>query len=165
MKKLNRRELLVRSTALTAGGIGLALAVEGCAEEQAVLSDATTIANGISAILPTIQTITGISNNVVNTVETGITAVKAGATALGSAIAGGATSAAQQVANGVSVVTTALSGITVPSWVTSVLQAAGTLVPLVLQVAGVALALNPAAIPSAQDATVARAILQAAAKA
>lgn len=135
--------------------------VVGCTELQKVTSDADTIANGVAAVLPTIQALTGISAGVVAKVEAGISAVKTAAAQLGSAVAAGASTAAQQLAAGVSAVMAAVNGIAVPSWVTAVLSAAQTLAPIVMQVAGVVLA-GPA--PDARAVAVARATLLAAAK-
>jgi len=140
--------------------IGLALATTGCAQLSKVTSDADTIANGVAAILPTIQAITGLSASVVAKVQAGIAVLKSAAASLSGAVAGGATTASQQLAAGLSAVTGALNGVNVPPWVSTVLSAAQTLLPVALQLAGVALA-GP---PSDGKATAqARAVLVAAA--
>lgn len=157
---VSRRRLL--RAAVTSAAILPIGYVVGCAEVAKVTSDADTIAGGIAAVLPAIQAISGISTSVVAKVQSGISAVKAAAAVLASATGAGAATAAQAVAAGVSAITTALQGFTLPSWVSTVLSSAQTLVPLVLQVAGVIMA---GEMPDPKAITQARAVLMAAAAA
>lgn len=151
---MNRRQLLTASVLLPI------LTDVGCAQISQAESDATTIANGVAAILPTVQTLTGISQNVVNSVTKGIAAIKAGATSLASSAVNAASTAGQEVAAGVAAVNAALSNVSVPSWVSTAVSAAETLVPILLQVAGVAAAPAPAP-PGSMTVAQARAFLKA----
>lgn len=122
-------------------------------------SDADTIANGVAAIMPTVQTITGISDAVVAKVGSVIVAVKSAATTLATAVGQDAVAAATTISNGIADIKANLSSFTLPSWVSTVLSAAETLAPIVMQAAGVILPLAPA--PEAVKQ--ARAVLLAAA--
>ncbi len=154
MTVFSRRNLL-RATAVLPIGY-----VVGCTQLATVVSDATTIANGLSAVLPSIETVVGIGTVAAAKINTIISSIQSAASALTSATAGTGALLAQQIAAGVGALTSAVSGFALPSWVMTVVQAAGTLVPLVLQVAGVALADAPTD-PKAIDQ--ARAVLIAAA--
>lgn len=152
---LNRRNLL-RFTALVPVAIGLA----ACPELSKVASNAQVIADGVSAVLPTIQQVIGIKEDVVRRVTEIVAGIKSAAAALEGATGQGAMTLAQQVAVGVGALQKAVSGLTLPSWVSTVIQAAIQLAPVVLQVAGVVLA-GPA--PDPRATAQARAILVAAA--
>lgn len=159
---MNRRAIISAALFLPIGYVVSGMSSCGVSVSQ-LASDANTIANGITAVLPTIQTITGLSTEAAAQVTKAITAIQAGAASLAGAAASGASAAAQAVAGGVSAISSALSSYSVPSWVSTVLSAAETLVPLVLEAAGVALAANPAAPSSGMTPAQARAILTAAA--
>lgn len=129
----SRRTLLLGAAALSAAA---------CAKVDKVLSDADTLAAGVTAVLPAIKAITGMTDAVFSRIQAADTALTA---ALHSLNGSAGTSVASQVTGALSAISTALTGFTVPPWVNTVLQAAITAAPYILQLAGVALA--PPAAP------------------
>jgi hypothetical protein len=145
-------------------GIFAVAPIAACTAQQqaqvaSVTSDADVIAQALAALLPTVATLTGLAGTALKNVQTGIANVQSAAAALDSAVSGGAASAAQLLSSGLSAVVTGLSGISVPSWVSTALAMAQTLLPVALQVAGVLTPLAPA--PGGATAAQARAYLRA----
>jgi hypothetical protein len=129
----------------------------GTTSVATVASDSSLVASGFSAILPFLTTLANIPASLVTTIQNGIATVQSAAASLTASNGAGA-SLAQTLASGVSSVVSSLSNFTVPSWVTTILSAAQTLLPLILSVAGVALA---AAAPDPRAVAAARAALAA----
>lgn len=154
------RRALVRGAVLIP--VGLALSAAGCANLSQFASDASTIANGLAGILPTIEGVVGVGTSVAATVNDIVARIQAGATALAGAAGPGAQTIVQQIGAGISALSTALTGFTLPSWVSTVISAAGALLPVVQGAVGLLIAARQA--PSGMTADQARSILLAAAK-
>lgn len=156
--------ILSRRSVLLAGSAAFASAglLSACnpAQITKVLSDADMIAQGVQAILPVVQGVVGVSASTVAAVQGAVQRVQAAANVLQSAIGSAGQSAANDLAAGVHVLQLATSGLTLPGWVPAALQAAQTLLPLVLSAAGLALG---AGVPSAAAVESARATLRFAA--
>lgn len=148
---MDRRSLLIG--AVTLPGV---VFLGGCAVSQ-IASDATIIANGVSAVLPTIQTLVGAGSAVYTTVTNAVAAVKSAAATLSSEVGGGVTSAGTALKAGVDAIAAALANFTLPAWVSTVIQAAQTLAPVAAGL--ITLAATPA---GAMTPAQARAILTAA---
>ena len=148
---MDRRALLIGTAALPLAGMS------ACQTVSTVASDATLIADGITNVLPTIESLVGISTAVVTKITSTVTAIKSAAAAVEGQVGGAAVSAATTIDGGVSDIVAALANFKLPAWVTNILQAAVTLAPVVMQEVGalVPLAPEPAAVNQA------RAILRA----
>lgn len=118
--------------------IWLAL-LAGCSQVAKATSDASIIADGISAILPVVQGMVGVSQGTIAAVQSAVVRVKSAASVLETAVGQPAQMAASELAAGIATVNAATAGLTLPGWVSTALQAAQTLLPLVLSLAGVAL--------------------------
>lgn len=169
-----RRQLLTSAVAL------LGLGVAACADLPGVVgkvgdsvSDSATqitddinqLAAGLSGILPDVKAVTGLAAGAVTTVQNSVAKVKDLAAQVAAAVKGGVTLAApiiSQIASAVGAISGTLSGsgVALPSWVSTVLLAAKTVLPIALSLAGVALAAPPS---TGMTASQARAILSAAA--
>lgn len=148
---LSRRNVLLASSA----ALGSAALLSACNSAQItkVVSDADMIAQGVQAILPVVQGVVGVSASTVAVVQGAVQRVQTAANVLQSAIGSAGQSAASDLAAGVHVLQLATSGLALPGWVPAVLQAAQTLLPLVLSAAGLALGagvLSQAEIDSAR---------------
>lgn len=152
---MNRRNLLIAAVSLP----GVAW-LGGCSQVSQIASDATTIANGVSAVLPTIQTLLGAGSTAYTVVTNAVASVKAAAAMLSSEVGGGVTTAGTALKAGVDAIAAALANYTLPAWVSTVIQAAQTLAPVAIGLISMA-ATPPGAMTPAQ----ARAILTAAAAA
>jgi hypothetical protein len=128
---MNRRQVLIAAAALP---------LVGCAAATTAVSDIETAASALDSILPDIQKIAGLPTATYTAISNDIAAVVAGAqqfTATATSTVGG------QIASAFTAAETVLQGFTLPSWVSTVFQAASAALPFILQVAGVALAKAP----------------------
>lgn len=128
---MNRRQLITAAAALP---------LVGCAAASTAISDIETAAAALDTILPDIQKIVGLPAATYTLISNQIAAIDAAAkqyAANASATVGGQISAAW------SSIQTALSGLTLPTFVGYVFQAVQVALPYILQVAGVALARAP----------------------
>jgi hypothetical protein len=129
--------------------------------------DAQTIGGALGKVAGVIGTIQGVPATVIATVQDAVATVQRLAGEIGST-ASTATSTAGSAITGLvsgfgSAVTRAIgsiAGISVPSWVSTALSAAATLLPTILQVAGVVLA-GPGGVPDPQAVAASRAYLVA----
>jgi phage-related protein len=155
METLSRRSAL-----LVPVGIFFASLTQGCetvAKLPQYAQDVETVAAALNAILPAIQTLTGISASVVSKVTSAIATAQSLAAQIAAAAGSGASSVGALVSNFSGVFSTVASalGFNVPGIVGTVLQAGSALLPIILSAAGIALAGPPPAMPAAE----ARAIL------
>lgn len=134
---MNRRQLLSG-----AAGVGM-LALGGCSAFQKVASDADILAQAVQSILPTIQSITGMTADVYAKVSTGVASVEAALKQLDTAAAGDLSTVAAKAQAGWAAVQTALSGFQLPAYASTILQAAATALPFILKIAGVAVFAAP----------------------
>jgi len=156
---MNRRHVLLGAVSLP-GMIYLG----GCAAIPQVVSDANTIANGISAVLPTIQTLTGLAGGAYNTVVNAVNAIKSAAATLASTTGTVAVNAANAIPTALATIAAALSSFKVPSWVSILIAAAQTVAPTIIAALGVLPRLGDAAEGgSGMTVNQARSILLAAA--
>lgn len=157
---ITRRSLL-RTTAIVpivalAACQGVGSAVQAVPQ---FVTDATTIATALQALLPSLTTITGFSASTLSQIQTWVSEAKNLASELSSAASAGG-SVTSMVSNFGSVVGNVISSLTGSAGASSVVQtiisAASTLLPVILSAAGIAFAqAAPASMPVAQ----ARAIL------
>ncbi len=129
---MNRRQVLTVAAFLPIGYV-----VHGCASVSQITSDANIIADGISAILPTIQSLTGLAGGAYQTVVNAVNAIKSAAATLSSATGGVAIDAAQAISASIATIASALSNFKVPPWVSTVISAAETVAPIIIQALGV----------------------------
>ncbi len=129
---MNRRNLLIAAVSLPG-----AIYLGGCAAIPQVVSDANTIANGITAILPTIQTLTGLAGGAYNTVVNAVNGIKSAASTLASATGSAAIDAANAIPTALAAISAALSNFKVPTWVSTVIAAAQTVAPIIITALGV----------------------------
>jgi hypothetical protein len=157
---MNRRNVLLGAVSLP-GMIYLG----GCASVPQIVSDANTIANGISAVLPTIQTLTGLAGGAYNTVVNAVTAIKSAASTLASATGSAAIDAANAIPTALAAISSAISSFKVPAWVSTVIAAAQTVAPVIITALGVLPRMAATATEGGSGLSVdqARAILLAAA--
>lgn len=156
MIQISRRTLL---------GATCLVPVAGCAALQTVstpqfVNDMNAIASALSTIMPDLATVTGISSSVVAKVTGLVTTAKTLAGQVAASVGSGASTVGALASNFGSVISgiTGALGVNVPGVWGTVLQAATSLLPLILSAAGVALA-GPSA--PAMQPTTARAILAA----
>lgn len=157
MSQITRRALL-RSSALAP----VALAV-GCSQLSsaaialpAIAADFTTVADAVTSILPALSSIAGITTGTIATITGWIGTIEKAAGAVASAASN---SAAQPLVttlmNGVSGVIAALSGVKLPSSVSTILADAQTLLPVITAAVGIIsnipLAADPAAVAAARS--------------
>ncbi len=154
-KKIDRRALL---GIFAVTPLAVACTAQQTAQIASVTTDADIIAQALQALLPTVSTLTGLGGTALQNIEKGIAAVQSAAATMDSAVSGGAATAGQLFASGLSAVVSGLSGISLPSWVSTALSMAQTLLPVALQVAGVLLPLAPT--PGGVTAAQARAYLK-----
>ena len=152
---------MISRRALLTAVVGAPAALAACQSNGPSLSqlaqDVQTIADGVATILPMIQGVQGISASVIAKIQSGIADLKRVATD----VTGGTTSTVQSLANDIPSMIAAIAGIKVPSVVTTILNAASALLPVVLSLAGVVLA-GPTA-PPVMTADQARLVLRGAA--
>jgi phage-related protein len=172
MQPMTRRSLL-SATATVMAALGLvACDTVGTAVTQVssdadqVTADINSVANGLAGVLPNVQAITGVAASVVTTIQNGVAQIKSLAATVSTAVKNGIQTAApyiSQVASLVGTISSSLTGMgaSVPSWVTDVVTAAKTVLPVALSLAGVALAGAPS---TGMTVAQARAILAAAAQ-
>jgi phage-related protein len=131
------------------------------ADLQKILDDISTIADGVTAVLPVVTTLKGVSNSTANTVSTVVADLKAVSSAVGGIIT---TTAAlplvQRLEAGIGSVISVLQNVSLPSSVSRLLADAATLLPVVKTAVGL---LVPAAGGPQGDVPGARARLRAAA--
>ncbi len=127
-----------------------------------ISSDVDMIAKGIEAILPLIKSITGISQSTVDKVTSVVDEIKAVVSDISSGTKTTTIGLVKKLGTGVSKIVDLLGGVTLPSWVSTVLEAAGTLIPTIEKTLGFTAAASVRAA-SAMTAEQARAILAAAA--
>ncbi len=156
---ISRRALLTLSASASVAALAACTAGQQAIVSK-VTSDASVIADGISAILPVVQGVVGISAGTVAAVQGAVAKVKAAASVLENAVGSTAQTAASELSAGVAVVNAATTGLQLPGWVPAALQAAQTLLPIVLSLAGVALG---GTMPTEAAVANARATLQFAA--
>jgi hypothetical protein len=157
------RRALLRTTVL----VPVAVAVTACGSTNGgpslsqLAQDVQTLAAGVGAILPLISNLSGISGSIMSTVQSALADINEVAAAVG---AGGSTITVANLSTDVGTILKVLtgSGVTVPSTVTTILQAAMALLPTILSAAGVALSGLAAAAPT-MSAEQARAALRQAA--
>lgn len=126
-----------------------------------IASDAQLIADALEAILPTIRTLSGISQAVYDKVAAVVASIKSTASAIASSGTGSsAASLVSSLVTGVGAVIAALGGIAMPSWVTVALDAAAALLPILKSAVGLATAPTAALAPAMTPAE-ARRILAA----
>ncbi len=152
MKNPTRRYLLCRvAPAVAVLPVGLALA--GCTVFDAAIAkvpqfaaDASTIANALSAVLPTIETLAGISQSVIARVTQLVGDIQATASQLAGATAPSAVVLVGALGSGVSQIINTLGGVALPPWISTVFMAATTLLPIIEQAVGIIK--PPAAAPA-----------------
>lgn len=127
---MNRRHILSAAAALP-------LAACGTATVQQIVSDADVIANDVTALLPDIKSIVGMTDSTFATISTAVASVKSGLGVVETAVGAGLTTVQSQVQTGMAAVSAALSGFKVPAWVNTILGAAEAALPFVLKIAGV----------------------------
>lgn len=156
-----RRQLL--AVAMTAPAT-LVLANCGSLTLSQVETDIQTIANGVAAIpsslLSDAAAIAGVTSATITAVKGYVADIGAIAADVGAAAASTLAVPATALSKDIAALVTALTGVKVPAFVTTILDAATSLLPTVLTVAGIALA--PAA-PLPMSPARARAVLLAAA--
>lgn len=146
---MDRRALLRTTTFLVpvlalAACSGVTKAVDAVvAVAPQVARDAAMIADALAAILPTIERIAGVSSTVMDKVSAAVATVRATATAIAGATTATAGGLVQQLSSGVASVVGLLGGAAVPPWVSTVLAAAGALVPLIEQGVGLVTSAMP----------------------
>ena len=129
---MNRRTILTTALMLPIGYV-----VQGCASIPQVVSDANIIADGITAILPTIQALTGLGGGAYQTVLNAVNAIKSAASTLATATGQAAITAATAIPTAISTIAAAIANFKVPSWVSTVISAAQTVAPVIIAALGV----------------------------
>lgn len=129
------------------------IALAGCAGIASVVavapqiaSDAALIADALTAVLPTIRTLTGLAGGALNTVESVIAMIKGTAAQLAGATTTTATSLVQALGGGVGTIAGLLGGLPLlPGVVSTVISAALGLLPAIEQAVGIVPTPAPAA--------------------
>ncbi len=143
MNPISRRSLL-RVAALSPIGLSAACASLTNANIQKIIDDVTTIAGGVSAVLPAIGTINGISSTTVSAVGGIIADIRAVAAAIGSTVS--TTTAlplVQRLEAGIGNIIGVLHGIALPNFVATILADAETLLPVVKTAVGLLVPASP----------------------
>lgn len=138
------RRALLRTTFLIAPALALASCsgVTGAVDAVTAVApqvarDVAAIAAALAAILPDIASLTGASAAVISRISASIEAVRATASAIGGATTSTASGLVQQFVTGVTSVVGMLGGVHLPTWVSAVLVAAGSLLPIIEQGVGI----------------------------
>lgn len=142
MNPVSRRSLL-RSTALVPAALVVAncSALTGGVSISQVSSDIATIASGLAGILPTIAKVAGVTTGVMSTIGTATNDLQKIASAVSSATSTAATTMVGTVENVVGGVLSAVSGISLPSSLSTVFSAISALLPAIEQGVGIVTAL------------------------
>ena len=164
---MNRRQVLNGGMMV---GVGMALAA--CSAGQIakvekvsgqVVSDVNIIASGVSAILPGLSALGSVGSGVASAVGALVADAKSAAGAVSTALTTVAAAPfVSTVSADIKAVTTALSGVSLPSSIAGVLAAAKSLLPLVESAVGIATAVL--AEPGGMSPEEARMVLAAAAQ-
>src|SRR5579859_5007048 len=126
---LTRRALICKAPMVL---VGLPLVLEGCAGlagaiavAPQIASDAALIADALSAVLPTIRTLTGLAGGALNTIEAVIAMIKGTAAQIAGATTTDATSLVQALGGGVGTIAGLLGDLPLlPGVVSTVISAA-----------------------------------------
>ncbi len=155
MININRRNLL-HTTAL----IPVALLVNACTPSQQatvsqVSADLSTIADGVTAVLPAISVIKGVSANVVSKIGVAVSVLKSIASSAAGSASTVSVSAINNVENVVSGMLNAVSsldasGVKLPSNISSIFQAVSALWPVVETGLGIVTSIVPMSGPKAE---------------
>jgi hypothetical protein len=160
MTEMTRRNLLrlAATTALVAPLVAACTAQQIATIAQNVVNDAGLVASGLSGILPTIAAITGISATTVSSITSIAQDIASAASSITAAMSQAeAQGPVQTIEAGVDSFVQALGGISLPSAVSQVIQAAQVLLPAIETAVGIVTAVGAA--PGGMSVDQARQIL------
>jgi hypothetical protein len=135
LDNMSRRDLLRRTAPLAFFAASALTPLGACSTFQqvasVVASDTLTIANGLTGVLAQLGTYSFVPAALISKVGVYIADVKSVATSLQTASASSATALVQQVETDVNAVVSALAGLPLPAPISTALQAASVLLPVI----------------------------------